>query len=208
LTYDIFRDYITMGERMKLKSRKSNLGKNRAVLICGTAVLLSVIFFNPAISLAQEAQENAAAVYQDKNNFFTFNPPAGWIKEEVSQDTASEARFTSPDGKVALAIIAGLNEGELNEFFEDKKIYIKDYQKRFPQGKFSLDFDTLGERQVVRIGFQVPRMIKQEQYFFFDQGVRFDLVYGVKDPADFKKYKQTALDAFITVKRMSPVKVR
>jgi hypothetical protein len=183
-----------------------NKRKNIILLIAGIAGLISACLFNPAITLAEVVQEDPAALYQDKNQFFTFSPPQGWIKEEFFEDTSSQARFTSADGKVALAVIASLNEGELNELFADKKIYIKDYQKRFPQGKFSLDWDTLGERQIVKIGFQIPRMIKQEQYFFFDQGVRFDLIYGVKNPADFKKYKQTARDAFMTVKRLGPVK--
>ena len=182
---------------MKPKSRKFKI-----LFIAGALML----FFNFANSLAVMVQDEAPGIYKDKNNFFTFSPPAGWLKEEISGDTVSQVNFTSPDGKAGLAIIAALDEGDLNDLFSLKNVYIKDYQRRFPKGKFSLAWDILAERKAIKINFELPRVIKQEQYFFYDQGVRFDLVYGVVNAADFKKYNQLALDAFVTVERQKPAK--
>ncbi|MFH0918309.1 MAG: hypothetical protein V1830_04160 [Candidatus Omnitrophota bacterium] len=166
-------------------------------------IIFFAIFLNCAISLAQD---KVLEIYKDKNNYFTFSPPAGWVKEEIVSDTVSQVNFTSPDGKAGLGIIAQLNERELNDLFSQKKEYIKDYQRRFPRGKFSLSWATLGKYKIVKINFELLRVIKQEQYFFYDQGVRFDLVYGVANFADFEKYKQVALDAFVTVQRQKPIK--
>ncbi len=101
-------------------------------------------------------------------------------------------------------MIAQLNEGEPNELFAQKKEYVKGFQQRLPKGNFNLAWDKLGERKVIKVNFEIPKVIKQEQYFFYDQGVRFDLVYGVANAADFKSYKQAALDAFVTIQRQKP----
>jgi len=174
------------------------VSKQTILFIAGILILFSAVFF--IFPLAQ-AEDSSLNIYKDKNNYFTFCPPADWKKEEIVNDTVSQVNFTSPDGKAALGVIAGFNDGDLNNLFFQKKEYIKDYRRRFPKGKFSLSWATLNGRNVVKIGFEIPQVIKQEQYFFYDQGIRFDLVYGVGDSADFEKYNQLALDAFSTVQR-------
>jgi hypothetical protein len=187
-----------MNIKLELKSKRFNLGNNRTLLIGGAFILLFTMFSNFPISLAQDT---ALGIYKDKKNYFTFSPPADWNQEEIVNDTVSQVNFRSPDGKVALGVIAELNEGDLNDLFFQKKNYVKDFQRRFPKGKFSASWATLGNRKVIRVVFEMPQVVKQEQYFFYDQGIRFDLVYGVADPTDFKKYHQLALDAFATVQR-------
>ena len=172
--------------------------KHKILFIAGIPIFLFAFLFNLTISLAQD---EAIEVYKDKKNYFSFNPPPGWIKEEIVNDTMVQVSFSSPDGKAALGVIAELNDGDLNDLFLQKKEYIKDYRRRFPRGKFSLFWDSLGKRKVVKINFEIPQVIKQEQYFFYDQGIRFDLVYGVGNSADFEKYNQLVLDAFATVQR-------
>lgn len=175
-------------------------------LVFGSLLTLLFYFFAPAIAQAIMIQEDTSGIYRDKNDFFSCQVPQEWIKQEASQDTVSEVRFTSPDGKAGLAIFAQLDDRELNQLFFDKKAYIKNYQQFFPQGEFSLDWDTLGERAVVRIILDLPSKVKQEQYFFYDQGVRFDLIYGVANREDFNKYRPRALDIFQTVRRQAPNK--
>jgi hypothetical protein len=173
------------------------------ILIFGVPVLLFVLFFSYGLSWAQD---KAPEFYKDRNNFFTFGPPADWAKEEIAGDTVSQVNFKSPDGKAGMGVIAQLDEGELNGLFSQKKDYIKEFKRRFPKGRFVLSWDTLGERKVVKVDFEIPKLIKQEQYFFFDQGVRFDLVYGVANAGDFERYKKTALDALVTIQRQKQVK--
>ena len=105
-----------------------------------------------------------------------------------------------------MGIIAQLDEGDANGLFSQKKDYIKEFKHRFPKGKFSVSWDTLGVRKVIKLNFEIPQLIKQEQYFFFDQGVRFDLVYGVANAAEFEKCHKIALDSFGTIERQSPPK--
>jgi hypothetical protein len=173
--------------------------KSKILFFIGIPILLFAILFNCAISFAKD--QPAPEVYKDKNNFFVFIPPMGWVKDEVTTDTSSHVNFNSPDGMAGLGIIAQYDGSELNALFVDKKDYIKEFKRRFPRGKFSFAWDTLGERKVVKVTFEIPKAIKQEQYFFFDQGVRFDLVYGVSNAADYGKYEQAALDAFGTIQR-------
>ncbi|MDD5129831.1 MAG: hypothetical protein PHS66_02105 [Candidatus Omnitrophica bacterium] len=188
---------------MKDKNKTVNFGKNTVLFIIAILAFSCVFFFNPAIS---PAQDETTEIYADKNNFFIFTPPAGWTKKEMANDTSSQVAFRSSDGKAELAVIAQFNEGESNELFSQKKSYIKDFQQRFPNGTFTLTWDRLGERKAIKINFEIPKVIKQEQYFLFEQGMRFDLIYGVGNSADFKKYRQAALDAFVTVQRQEPVK--
>lgn len=171
--------------------------KYKILLIAGIQVLLFT-FSNFSIA---EVQNAAVDIYKDKKLHFTFSTPAGWVQEGVVAGTVSQVNFRSPDGKAGLSVVAQLNKGELDELFAQKKDYVKDFQRRFPKGKFVLSWGTLGERKVIKINFEIPSMIKQEQYFFFDQGVRFDLVYGVVNAADFGKNRQAALDAFGTIQR-------
>jgi len=172
-------------------------------LIAGIQALLFTFFSNFAIA---EVQNSAVDIYKDKNVHFTFSPPAGWVKAEMATDMASQVNFRSPDKKAGLGVIAQLDAGDIESLFLKKKDYIKDFKARFPKGKFSLVWDTLGERKVIKINFEIPGMIKQEQYFFYDQGIRFDLVYGVINFADFKKYNQSALDAFGMIQPQEMVK--
>jgi hypothetical protein len=172
--------------------------KNKKLFITGISIFIFASFLNFTAALAQE---KGAEVYKDKNNYFSFNPPADWTKEEIAADTVSQVNFHSPDGKAGLGIIAQLDDGDLNNLFSQKKDYIKDFRKRFPKGKFSVSWETLGGRKVVKVNFAIPQLIKQEQYFFYDQGVCFDLVYGVGSPVDFEKNNQLALDAFATIQR-------
>ena len=170
--------------------------KHKILFLSGIFIFLLMIFLNFHISLAQE---KVLEVYRDKKNYFTVTPPAGWTKEEIVTDTVSQVNFRSPDGKAGLGIIAQHDGGEINNLFSQKKDYVKEFQRRFPKGKFSLSWDTLGQYKVILVNFEIPQLIKQKQYFFFDQGIRFDLVYGVGNFADFEKYNQIALSAFATV---------
>lgn len=166
------------------------------LFIIGIPILFSALLFN--LLLAQ-AQDLSLDIYKDKNNYFTFRPPLAWKKEEIITEILSQVNFHSPDGKASLGIFAELNGGSLNELFFQKKGFIKDYQQRYPKGKFVLSWAILNGRNVVKIDFEIPRVVKQAHYFFYDLGIRFDLVYGVENPGDFEKYSQVVLDAFSTI---------
>ena len=164
--------------------------------LIGVSILFSVFFFICPLS---QARDTPLDIYKDKNNYFTFRPPPDWKKEEIITKIASHVNFRSTDGKATLGILAELNGGDLNELFSRKEGSLRNYRLRYPEGKFVLSRVTLSGRNVVKMDFEIPRVAKQEYYFFYDNGMRFDLVYGVADPADFEKYRQVALDAFSTI---------
>jgi hypothetical protein len=172
------------------------LSKQTTLFIAGILILLSAFFFIFPLS---QAQDSSLDIYKDKNNYFTFRPPPDWKQEEIISKIVSRVNFRSPDGKATLGILAELNGGDLNYLFFQKEDFIKDYQLRYPEGKFVLSRVTLSGRNVVKIDFEIPRVAKQEYYFFYEKGMSFDLVYGVEDPDDFEKYRQVALDAFSTI---------
>jgi hypothetical protein len=172
------------------------LSKQTILFIAGILILFSALFFIFPLS---QARDFSPDIYKDINNYFTFKPPPDWKEDEIITKMVSQVSFRSPDGKATLGILAELNGGDLNELFFQKESFIKDCQLLYPEGKFVLSRATLSGRNVVKIDFEIPRVAKQEYYFFYDKGMRFDLVYGVADPADFEKYRQVALDAFSTI---------
>ena len=164
--------------------------------IAGLIIFACVFFAMPSFS---QVQDSSKGVYKDTKNYFTFRPPEDWKKEETITRIVSQVAFRSPDGKATLGIIAEPNGGNLNELFFQKQGLIKDYQLRYPEGKFVLSRATLAGRNVIKMDFEIPRVVKQEYYFFYEMGMRFDLVYGVANPANFGKYRQVALDALSTI---------
>jgi hypothetical protein len=166
------------------------------LFITGILILSCVFSVSPSFSQVQDSSKD---VYKDPKNYFTFKPPPDWKIEEVTSAIVSQVNFRSPDGKATLGIIAELNGGNLNELFSQKQDFIKDYQLRYPEGNFALSWATLNGRNVIKMDFEIPAVAKQEYYFFYVMGTRFDLVYGVTNPANFEKYRQVALDAFSTI---------
>jgi len=173
--------------------------KAKRGLVLLSLVALGIALSYPVYRQDAGAEDSSDNIYKDSNGYFTFKPPPDWKKEEILSRFGSQVNFRSPGGKATLGIIAGLDGGNLNELFIAKKGVAKDYQKRYPAGKFMASRDTLGGREVVRLDFEIPRVSKQEQYFFYYNGIRFDLIYGVADPADFQNYRQVALNAFSTI---------
>ncbi len=184
-----------------VKTNKVNTA--REILSSWKGLILVILF--SVLFLPVQAQDVPPTIYSDRNNYYTFQPPAGWKKREVFAETVSRVIFHSPDGKASLGILAELNGANLNELFFEKKSFIKDYQRRYPKGRFALSLVVLGVRNVAKVNFEIPRVVKQEQYFFYERGIRFDLIYGVEDPADFEKYYQVALDAFSTIQSIEQI---
>ncbi|MBU2102954.1 MAG: hypothetical protein ABH865_00145 [Candidatus Omnitrophota bacterium] len=142
----------------------------------------------------------APVVYQDENGYFTLTVPDGWKLEDYSAEARSKAQLRSPDGKAVVGIIAGLDGGNIGNLFLIKKDFVEDHRARFPDGRFSLSREMLCDLEVVRVGYAIPKVLEEEFYYCFADGVRYDLVYGAGSAADFKHYKKTALKIFCSLK--------
>jgi hypothetical protein len=165
---------------------------------------LSFFFLLSAIAGA-----GAGGVYSDKNGYFTFVPPAGWVMADRSRDGRTKAEFRSPDGVASIGIVARPEEGNYLEILEEKKDYVAKRKLRFPQGKFAYSEVIICRAQAVKVGYEMPPVVKEEQYFFLAGGLQFNLSYGVVDPEDFFKYRQVALDAFATLEaRQAPIQAK
>ena len=139
-------------------------------------------------------------VYKDKKGYFTFVPPQGWGVEESSTLFASRVQCRPQDGDAVIGIIALPDNDSLGNLFAIKKEFIEDHKRRFPQGKFVLSKTTFDGFEALRIDFEIPEIIKEEFYFFFAEGMRFDLMYGARDSADFEKYRPAALGSLASLK--------
>jgi len=190
-----------MNKKVRDSASNKNLNKSIVLLTAAMSVFFFAFVFNSPLVMALDA---AGEIYRDKNNFFSFRQPADWLKKEITEDTLSHINFTSPDGRANFAVIGQFGDGDLNDLFFRKKEYMEDFNRRFPGSKFSLDWDELAGRQVIKTYLEIPGVLKQVGYYFYDQGIVFDLVYGAGDAEDFQKYEQTALDAFVSVRRQKP----
>lgn len=177
--------------------------RRRLIRIISLFCICFVYFYNPSFSIASEAP-----IYRDENDYFTFVPPSDWKIEEFSAEYRSRVQCTmqTPEGTVTIAIIAELDNDNLGNLYFLKKEFVDDHKRRFPEGTFVLSKNKLCDFTVLRIEFEISKVVKEELYFFFVDGVRFDLSYGASETSDFIKYKKTALEVLCSIKPQSRVK--
>jgi hypothetical protein len=158
------------------------------------------VFFSAALTIFSSFTVAAIDTYRDKNGYFTMVPPQGWKIEESSTEDRSKVLFRSPDGKAAIGIIAVLDNDNIGNLLLTKAEYVEDHKQRFPSGRFALSQETLCDFSVIKVEYEMPTILKEEFYYFFSDGVRFDVTYGVPDASDFETYKSVARDALCSLK--------
>lgn len=168
----------------------------------GSVILLLAVIcvscFLPARASAGEDTAGSGA-YNDLNGYFSFTPPAEWIKQELSQGYRSEVIFKSPDDAAVIVILAELDDGDLGSLFLMKKDLIRGHRQRYPEGTFEANMTRLGKFEAVGMDYEIPELSKKEFYFFYFDGIRFDLTYSVSNAADFARYRDTALNSFLSI---------
>ncbi|MDD5194809.1 MAG: hypothetical protein PHQ96_03925 [Candidatus Omnitrophica bacterium] len=165
-------------------------------------LFLIVVFFATLLFFPYSAVV-AVDTYQDRNGYFTIAIPEGWKIEEYSTQDRSKVLFRSPDGKAAIGIIALLDNDNIGSLLLTKTEFIEDHKQRFPQGTFALTQETICGFEILKVQYEIPKLVKEEFSYFFADGVRYDFTYGVGDAQDFEKYKNTVLETFcsLNVKR-------
>jgi hypothetical protein len=156
-----------------------------------------VIFYALIFSFAS-AQNGEA--YNDKNGYFSFVPPEGWLLQDLSKEYQSKAIFVSSDGAAMIILMAGLDDDNLGSLFLLKKDLAQELQQQHPDGTFDVNKSAICGFTAVSMDFEIPNVAKKEFYFFYFDGVRFDLTYSVAKEEDFQKYRNIAIESFSTFK--------
>lgn len=157
-------------------------------------------FLSLSMLIAPFFSAGALDTYQDRNGYFTIIVPQDWKIEDSSTEDRSKVLFRSPDGKATMGVIAVLDSDNLGNLSLTKKEFVKDHAQRFPEGRFALSQETMCGFAILKVEYEIPKIAKEEFYYFFSDGVRFDLTYGTGNTEDFETYKSVALDAFCTLK--------
>lgn len=157
-----------------------------------------IVFGLFSIPFPCEAQE----IYRDKNGYFQFSPPPGWLQKGSAGGKKSVAKFTSPDGKVSLRVNvrpARSSEKNWQKLLADKKTAQDKIKKEFPKANVSLHETTLGGIKCIKIITEIPGSHVQANYVYVKNGLHFNLSYAARRQQDIDQYKQAALASFQTL---------
>jgi hypothetical protein len=170
-----------------LKRRTFIIGTPLTV-ICFTYLLLSPSTF--------AKNSNKAALYEDKNGYFAFTPPKGWEMQDFSRIDSSHVIFASPDNAAMIMVLAEPDKYDLESLFFLKKRWVKEHNVDYPNGLFAVKKTAICGFEAVKVDYDIPGIMKKELYFFYFDGVRYDLTYSVRRTEDFAKFRSIALESF------------
>lgn len=162
----------------------------------GAAALLLYVglFFSFACAAGPQAP------YEDNNSYFSIMPPVGWRATDLSAGYRSSVKFSSPDDNASILLVAELDDYDLGMLYSSKKEYVEDQKKRFPEGDFLLSRVTLAGFPALKIDYRLLDALRGEVYYFYFDGLRFDLAYSGRSNRDFDYYHTEALAALTSIK--------
>lgn len=172
-------------------------GRCLSVLVVGLGAFIAAGLLS--IPLPCEARK----IYRDKNGYFKFFPPPGWILQKSSPgDKQSRVRCTSPDGKVSLRVNvhpAGSSEKTWKNLLDNKKAAKKILEKDFPKAKVSLRETLLGGIKCIKIITEIPGSHVQANFVYMKNGLHFNLSYAARRQQDIDRHKKAVLASFRTI---------
>lgn len=141
--------------------------------------------------------------YTDRFGYFSFTPPAGWTQKDYPEDNRGRVRFTTPDSKATLSIIARPvqpEEATFEKLLASKQLLMEEMRKKKPEGKYHLKEGTICQFKCVEVDVEYPGTLIHESYLFVEKGFHINFGYGAVDKKNLAKYRQIALKSLCTIK--------
>lgn len=147
----------------------------------------------------------APSLYTDKNDYFSFVPPAGWIQKDYPTDPRSKVQFDCPDAReVLLRIIAevaspGLSSDNVVEMVRERARVARSrlgsgFRMEVEQGTFSGV-----PAAVTRQSFSGQAQGEQEVTIFVAGTVMFNIAYSAPNRTMLEKYRAIAEESLCTL---------
>jgi len=141
--------------------------------------------------------------YADKNGYFSFTPPPGWVEKDYPGEKMGRVRFTSPDRKATLSIIvmpASPQEATFEKLLAAKRLIMEKLRQEKPEGKYRLAEGNICQFKCVKLEVEIPGQLIQENYLLVEKGLNVSFGYAAANQAGLEEYRRTALDSFCTIK--------
>ncbi len=167
--------------------------------------LLCVTGIWPVHCSAQET--DTQNTYSDANGYFSFTPPPGWKKEELSVEYRSHVMFQNQEETAKIMVFAEMDNADLQMLYELKRDWVKQISIMYPNGTFTLKKTSLNGINTLAIDYEIPGVSRKKLYFLYFDGVLFDLVYSTKTTEDYDRFKDAADAAFTSLQlKQRPLK--
>lgn len=164
------------------------------------AVFLLVVLFSHISVNANEPVTQET--YVDPLGYYTCVPPHGWSILNLSQEYRSNIVMQDTEESAKIVIFAELDNSDLQLIYELKRDWVKELKKIYPEGIFAVETTMLNKIPAISLTYEIPRETKKQFYYFYYDGVLYNLVYSSKSIEIFEKFKPLA-DA--TIGSLKPV---
>lgn len=180
-----------------------NMATRFLAVVAAALLLPGVACPQVAQQLATVAAEvPAATAYKDRNGYFDFQPPAGWVQKDYPDDARSKVQFTDPrSGAYIRLIVRAETESTPATFAADKREAIDDVRQKLG-GKISRLTQAPGQfldhpAYFVRLTLAASEV---EQTFFLANQLQFNIWYEAPTEALLRASRAVAMRSLESIR--------